>query len=239
VQSGVVGLIGGMSWESSAEYYRLLNVEMRQRLGGHHCARSLMLTVDFAEVEELQRAGDWAAAGRMLAEAGRRLEAAGADVVLLCTNTMHVVADQVGDAIGGPFLHLVDVTGRRLGEAGVRRAGLLGTGYTMEMPFYRERMAERFGIEMIVPDEAGRTLVHDVIYQELTRGVVRDASRAAFGEVIAELADRGAEAVVLGCTEITLLISDEDSCLPVIDSTRVHVEAAVEAVTAQESPRVT
>ncbi|WP_019629742.1 aspartate/glutamate racemase family protein [Actinomadura atramentaria] len=228
--SGVVGLIGGMSWESSAEYYRLLNTLVRERDGGHHNARSLLLTVDFAEVEALQRAGDWAAAGRLLAAAARRLEAGGADVVLLCTNTMHRVADAIEGAIGVPFLHLVDVTADRVHAAGVRRVGLLGTRFTMEMDFYRDRMTARHGTEVLVPDEPGRTLVHDVIYDELTRGVVRDESRTAFLRVIDELGRRGAEAVVLGCTEIPLLVGPDESPLPVFDSTRIHVEAALDAL---------
>ncbi|MEO3785225.1 aspartate/glutamate racemase family protein [Actinocorallia sp. B10E7] len=237
MRSGVVGLIGGMSWESSAEYYRLLNTEVRRRLGGHHNARSLMFTVDFAEIEELQRAGDWAAAGRVLAEAARRLEAGGADVVLLCTNTMHKVADEIEAAVDVPFLHLVDVTARRVREAGMRRVGLLGTRYTMEMPFYADRMAEWHGLELVVPDDPGRTLVHDVIYRELTQGRIRDASRDAYRRIIEDLAAQGAEGVILGCTEITLLISPEDSPLPVFDSTRIHVEAALDTVL-RENPRI-
>lgn len=230
MSGGVVGLIGGMSWESSAEYYRLLNTGVRRRLGGHHCARSLMFTVDFAEIEELQRAGDWGAAGRILAGAARRLQDGGADVILLCTNTMHQVADEIEAAVDVPFLHLVDVTARRVREAGLSRVGLLGTRYTMEMPFYAERMADRHGIEILVPGDDDRRLVHDVIYGELTQGRVLDASRAAYRGVIGDLAARGAEAVILGCTEITLLISPEDSPLPVFDSTRIHVEAALDAV---------
>ncbi|MEU4742987.1 aspartate/glutamate racemase family protein [Actinosynnema sp. NPDC023658] len=220
-----IGLIGGMSWESSAEYYRLLNEETRRRLGGHHCAPSVLLTVDFAEVEHLQRTGQWERSGELLAEAARKLEGAGAELVLLCTNTMHKVADAITDAIGVPFVHIVDATARRLTDH--RRVGLLGTRFTMEQDFYRDRMREH-GIEVVVPDEPDRTLVHDVIYQELTRNRVEPASRAAYREVIARLVDRGAEAVVLGCTEITLLVDQSDSTVPLVDSTRVHVETGVD-----------
>ncbi|NYH85668.1 aspartate racemase [Actinopolymorpha cephalotaxi] len=222
-----IGLIGGMSWESSAEYYRLLNEETRARLGGHHCAPSLLLTVDFAEIEAMQRAGAWDAAGARLAQAAVTLERAGADVVVLCTNTMHLVADRITAAIGVPFLHIVDATADRIAAAGLRTVGLLATRYTMEHPFYSERM-RRHGIEVIVPDEPERTLVHDVIYQELTQNRIEPASRVAYQKVMAGLAERGAQALILGCTEITLLVDDSDSPVPVFDSTRIHVRAAVD-----------
>ncbi|GAA3091788.1 aspartate/glutamate racemase family protein [Nonomuraea salmonea] len=222
-----IGLIGGMSWESSAEYYKILNEETRRRLGGHHCARSVMLTVDFAEIEAMQREGAWDRAGELLAGAAKSLESAGADLVLLCTNTMHQVADAVEGAVGVPFLHLVDATARRVAAAGLTRVGLLGTRFTMEMDFYRARMRDH-GIDILVPDEPARTLVHDVIYQELTLGRVEPASRAAYREIIAELAGRGAQGVILGCTEITLLVGQDDSPVPVFDSTRIHVETALD-----------
>jgi aspartate racemase len=222
-----IGLIGGMSWESSAEYYRLLNEETRRRLGGHHCARSVLLTVDFAEIEAMQRAGDWAGAGRVLAEAATTVERAGAGLVLLCTNTMHQVADAVEAALGVPLVHIVDATARRVVAAGLTRVGLLGTRFTMEMDFYRDRM-RRHGVEVVVPDEPERTLVHDVIYQELTRNRVESSSRDAYRRIMAGLADRGAEGIVLGCTEITLLVGPEDSPVPVFDSTRIHVETALD-----------
>ncbi|WP_230878379.1 aspartate/glutamate racemase family protein [Planomonospora sp. ID67723] len=222
-----IGLIGGMSWESSAEYYRLLNEEVRRRRGGHHCARSLMLTVDFAEVEAMQRAGDWAAAGRLLVRAARTLQEGGAELVLLCTNTMHRVAGEIEAAIEVPFVHIVDATAERITAAGVTTAGLLGTRFTMEMEFYRDRMRGH-GIELLVPHEPDRTLVHDVIYRELTRNRIEESSRAAYRRVIADLAARGARGVILGCTEITLLVGPEDSPVPVFDSTRIHVERAVD-----------
>ncbi|MEV4807151.1 aspartate/glutamate racemase family protein [Nonomuraea sp. NPDC049421] len=222
-----IGLIGGMSWESSAEYYKILNEETRRRLGGHHCAKSVMLTVDFAEIEATQREGAWDRAGELLAGAAKSLESAGADLVLLCTNTMHQVADAVEGAVGVPFLHLVDATARRVAAAGLTRVGLLGTRFTMEMDFYRARMRDH-GIDVLVPDEPARTLVHDVIYQELTLGRVEPASREAYREIIANLAGRGAQGVILGCTEITLLVGQDDSPVPVFDSTRIHVETALD-----------
>jgi aspartate racemase len=222
-----IGLLGGMSWESSAEYYRLLNELTRQRLGGHHCARSVLLTVDFAEIEAMQRAGRWEEAGRLLADAAKTLEQAGAGMVLLCTNTMHRVAGAIEAAIGVPFVHLVDATARRVAAAGLTRVGLLATRFTMEMDFYRSRM-RRHGVDVMVPDEPDRTLVHDVIYRELTRNRIESSSREEYRRIVAGLARRGAQGVILGCTEITLLIGPDDSPVPVFDSTRIHVETAVE-----------
>ncbi|MFI7341110.1 aspartate/glutamate racemase family protein [Streptomyces sp. NPDC050085] len=223
-----IGLIGGMSWESTAEYYRLLNELTRDRLGGLHSARCVVYSVDFAEIERLQVEGDWEQAGRILAEAARRLEAAGADLLLLCTNTMHKVADQVQAATAVPLIHLADATADAVRAAGVKRVGLLGTAFTMEQDFYRGRLA-RGGLDVRVPDDAGRALVHRVIYEELCLGVVRDASRAAYQEVIADLVASGAEGIVLGCTEIELLIGAGDSPVPVFPTARLHAEAAVRA----------
>ncbi|MER7369279.1 aspartate/glutamate racemase family protein [Nonomuraea wenchangensis] len=221
-----IGLLGGMSWESSAEYYRLLNEETRKRLGGHHCAKSILLTVDFAEIEAMQREGRWDEAAHALAEAATTLERAGADMVLLCTNTMHRVADAIEAAVEVPFVHLVDATARSVAAAGITTVGLLATRFTMEMDFYRDRM-RRHGVEVVVPEEPDRTVVHDVIYQELTQGRVEDSSREEYRRIIAGLARRGAQGVILGCTEITLLVGPADSPVPVFDSTRIHVETAV------------
>ncbi|MFI0241069.1 aspartate/glutamate racemase family protein [Streptomyces sp. NPDC016845] len=221
-----IGLIGGMSWESTAEYYRLLNELTRERLGGLHSARIVLYSVDFAEIERLQVAGDWAEAGRVLGAAARSLEAAGADLLLICTNTMHKVADEVQAVTSVPLLHLADATADAVRAAGAKRIGLLGTAFTMEQDFYRGRLAGH-GLDVLVPDEAGRALVHRVIYEELCLGVVRDASRAAYQEVIAGLVAAGAEGVVLGCTEIELLIGAEDSPVPVFPTARLHAEAAV------------
>ncbi|NBD05572.1 aspartate/glutamate racemase family protein [Burkholderia thailandensis] len=219
-----IGLIGGMSWESSAEYYRLINQHMKARLGGHRNARSVMATVCFDEIETLQHAGHWGELGRRM----RQAEAGGADFVVLCTNTMHKVAPAIEAALSVPFVHIVDPTARALRRAGVRRAGLLGTRFTMEEAFYRERMASLHGIDVIVPDERDRAVIHDVIYDELCHGVVRDASRDAYRRIIESLEAAGAQGVILGCTEIALLIGPEDSALPVFDTTELHALAAVE-----------
>lgn len=223
-----IGVIGGMSWESSAEYYRLLNSETKERLGGHHNARSLMATVDFAEIEALQRSGDWDALGGLMAQAAQQLQRGGADIVLLATNTMHRVCASIEAAISIPFLHIADPTGAALRAAGVQRVGLLGTRYTMEQDFYVGRLREVHGIEAIVPDTGERDDVHGIIYDELCHGVVKDESRAVYQRVIDALAARGAQGVILGCTEITLLISATDSSLPVFDTTALHAKAAVD-----------
>lgn len=223
-----IGVIGGMSWESSAEYYRLLNRYAKARLGGHHNARSLMTTVDFADVEALQRAGDWAALGVQMAQAAAQLERGGADLVLLATNTMHRVCAAIKAEISIPFLHIADPTGAALKAAGVTRAALLGTRYTMEQDFYVGRLRDVHGIEAIVPDEQDRENVHRIIYDELCHGAVRAESRSVYQHVIEALAARGAQAVILGCTEITLLIGPEDSALPVFDTTALHAQAAVD-----------
>ncbi|MFE7778053.1 aspartate/glutamate racemase family protein [Streptomyces sp. NPDC057445] len=223
-----IGLIGGMSWESSAEYYRLLNELVRERAGGLHSARCILHSVDFAEIEQLQVAGEWEAAGEILAEAARGLAAAGADFLLICTNTMPKVADQVSAAVDVPLLHLGDATAEAVKSAGVMRAGLLGTAFTMEQDFYRDRLAGH-GLDVLTPDAGGRTEVHRVIYEELCLGVVREESRRAYQRVIGELVDRGAQGIILGCTEIELLIGPGDSPVPVFPTTRLHAEAAVRA----------
>jgi aspartate racemase len=223
-----IGVIGGMSWESSTEYYKLLNRHAKARLGGHHNARSLMLTVDFAPIEANQRAGDWNALGQKMADAARQLERGGADLVMLATNTMHRVYESIEAAIDVPFLHIADPTGRALQAAGIERVGLLGTRYTMEQTFYTGRLRERYDLETVIPDEAERVDVHRIIYDELCHGKVDGASRSTYQRVIEALAARGAQAVILGCTEITLLIKPEDSVLPVFDTTALHAQAAVE-----------
>jgi aspartate racemase len=222
-----IGLIGGMSWESTAEYYKLANTLVAQRLGGLHSARLLLASVDFAEIEELQRAGDWERAGQVLADVARSVQAGGADLLLLCTNTMHIVADAVAAAVDVPLLHIGDVTANAVRAAGVTRVGLLGTAFTMEQTFYRDRLAAH-GLDVLVPGASDRALVHRVIYDELCLGIVRDESRAAYREVIDRLVDAGACGIVLGCTEIELLVGQADSPVPVFPTTRLHVEAAVE-----------
>ncbi|WP_205325675.1 aspartate/glutamate racemase family protein [Glycomyces sp. YM15] len=226
-----IGLIGGMSWESSAEYYRLINEDVRTRLGGQHNARSLMVTVDFAEIEAMQRAGDWDGAGKVLAEAAIVLERGGADMIALCTNTMHLVADRIEAAVRVPFVHLVDATAERIAAAGIERVGLLATRFTMEMAFYAERMA-RHGITVIVPPAEGRETVHEIIYGELTLGVVKDDSRAAYRRIMIDLVEQGCEGIIYGCTEITLLVDESDSPVPVFDSTRLHAERLVDLASA-------
>ena len=222
-----IGLIGGMSWESSALYYQLLNQGVSARLGGLHSADCVLVSVDFAEIEQLQVSGRWAEAGQRLAGAAKSLEAAGVDLALLCTNTMHKVYDDVQAAVSIPVLHLGDATANAVLSAGVTTVGLLGTGFTMSQDFYRHRLA-RHGLKVLVPDEPDRQLVHDVIYDELCQGILREESRAAYRDVIGRLVDAGAEGIILGCTEIELLIAQADSPVLVFPTTRIHVDAAIE-----------
>ncbi len=224
-----IGLLGGMSWESSAEYYRLLNQLTAERLGGLHSADCVLLSVDFAPIEEMQTAGRWVEAGELLATHARSLEAAGCDLVLLCTNTMHEVYDAVQGAVSVPVLHLVDATALAVLEAGMSTVGLLATGFTMRQESYRDRMRSN-GIRVVVPDQDDRAMVHRVIYDELCRGVIRDESRAAYLEVIDRLVAAGAEGVILGCTEIELLVDQSHTGVPVFPTTRLHVEAALAEV---------
>jgi aspartate racemase len=222
-----IGLLGGMSWESTAEYYRLLNTLTRERLGGLHSAKIVLYSTDFAEIEQMQAENRWDQAGEVLAEAAQALQSAGADCVLICTNTMHKVADQVAGAVSVPLLHLADTTADAVLGHGLRRIGLLGTAFTMEDAFYRDRLAGR-GLDVLVPDRAGREMVHRVIYEELCRGIVRHESRAAYQHVIDALVAAGAAGVILGCTEIELLVRPEDSGVPVFPTTRLHAEAAAD-----------
>jgi aspartate racemase len=223
-----IGLLGGMSWESSALYYRLINEETKRRLGGHHNAPSCMVTVDFAEVECLQHEGEWDRLATLLPDSFRQLERAGADFIVLCTNTMHKLAASITSAVQIPLLHIVDATAAAIHPSGHTRVGLLATRFTMEDTFYAGRMQDQFGIEVTVPSPASREVVHDVIYRELCHGVIRQQSRRQYQEIVEELANSGAESVILGCTEIELLISETDSKLPIYPSTRIHAQAAVE-----------
>jgi aspartate racemase len=223
-----IGLLGGMSAESSMEYERLMTQEVRRRLGPQHSASLVIRSYDFAEIEALQDAGDWAAAGRRLAQDARHLQDAGADLLVLCTNTMHRVSDEIEATIDIPFLHIADATGQAVRATGVRRVGLLGTRYTMEQDFYRGRLEARHGLDILVPDEPDRTLVHDVIYGELVRGVIREESRRAYLEVIGRLVDRGAEGIIAGCTEIEQLVGTDDVTIPYFPTTRIHALAAVD-----------
>jgi len=221
-----IGLLGGMSWESTALYYRLINEETRRRLGGLHSARIVLVSLDFQEVEVLQHQGDWAAAGELLASAARRAAAAGADFLLICTNTMHKVADEVAASIEIPLLHLADATAERIVSAGIGTVGLLGTRFTMEHDFYKERLQAR-GIEVLTPPAAGRKLIHRVIFDELCVGVVRTESRAQFLEIIDDLTQRGAAAIIAGCTEIGMLVTEDHTDVRLFDTTRIHAEQAV------------
>lgn len=223
-----IGLLGGMSWESSIEYERIINEGVRARLGGTHSADLIIRSYDFARIEALQAAGDWPAAGDLLAGDARRLQEVGAEIIVLCTNTMHLLADQIEAAIDVEFLHLADATARAVTAAGVERVALLGTRYTMEHEFYRGRL-ERHGLDVIVPDEPGRTTIHDVIYDELVRGVVDLDSKQRYLDVIAGLIARGAGGVIAGCTEIELLVGPDDLSVPYFPTARLHAEAAVEA----------
>ena len=223
-----IGLLGGMSWESTVSYYQALNRGVRARLGGLHSARVLLNSVDFAEIEQLQHAGDWPATARLLAAEARALQAGGADFLMIGTNTMHKVAPAIEAATNIPLLHIADPTAAAIRRAGLSRVGLLGTRFTMEQAFYRGRLAERHGIEVLVPEPDDRDRVHRVIYEELCLGRVEDASRAAYREVMRRLVERGAQGIVLGCTEISLLVAAQDASVPLFDTTAIHAGAAVE-----------
>lgn len=223
-----IGLIGGMSWESSAEYYRIVNETVKARLGGLHSAQCLMYSVDFAEIERLQHEARWDEAGQVMAEAARRLERGGADFVVLCTNTMHKLADSIEQAVSIPLLHIADPTAHAIQAAGIRRVGLLGTAFTMEQDFYRGRLTDKFGLDVLIPDADERAVVHRVIYEELVLGIVKDESRAAYQRIIDHLITRGAEGIILGCTEIMLLIAPEDCPVPSFDTTTLHAIAAAD-----------
>jgi len=224
----VIGLLGGMSWESTAEYYRVINQEVRRRLGGQHSARILMYSVDFEEIEQLQRAADWDRAGHILAEAACGVQNGGSDFLVLCTNTMHKVAPAIEAAIDIPLIHIADATAEAVLEQGIERVGLLGTRFTMEEDFYKGRLAEEHGLEVLVPGANDRAIVDRVIFDELCQGKVLEQSRSEYERIIRELADRGAEGVILGCTEIGLLVGSDDSALPVFDTTRIHSVKAVD-----------
>ncbi|HXQ82764.1 MAG TPA: aspartate/glutamate racemase family protein [Xanthobacteraceae bacterium] len=227
-QQAVIGLIGGMSWESSAEYYRIINREVQRRLGGVHSARILMWSVDFGAIERLQHSGDWDELTEQMKDAAIRLERGGADFVVMCTNTMHRMADAVAETVDIPLLHIADPTGERIKTAGFKTVGLLGTAFTMEQDFYKGRLRDLFGLDVIVPDADDRRVVHGIIYKELVIGEVLPKSRTAYREIIARLVARGAHAIILGCTEIMLLIAAEDSAVPLFDTTTLHALAAVD-----------
>jgi aspartate racemase len=223
----IIGLIGGMSWESSLEYYRIINEEVKRKLGGLHSAKILMYSFDFEEIEKVQHQGKWGEAAKLMIEAAQRLEKAGADFVVICSNTMHKMSGEVRKNIGIPLLHIGDATAEKIREANFKKVGLLGTRFTMEEDFYKGRLIGRYGFEVVIPDEKGRQIVHDIIYKELCLGVIKPSSKGQFCEIIKNLVKDGAEGIILGCTEIPLLIKQEDVKVPLFDTTRIHAESAV------------
>lgn len=223
-----IGLIGGMSWESTLEYYRAINELVRDRMGGLHSAKCLLYSVDFAEIEEMQRSGQWEESGLVLARAGMDLERAGAQCIVLCTNTMHKLAGTITKNTTIPLLHIADATARRVIAQGFQTIGLLGTRFTMEEDFYARRLEQRFGLTVLIPEADERAVINQVIYDELCLGMVREESRAFYRKVLKKLAERGAQGIILGCTEIGLLVKESDSPVPLFDTTHIHAEAAVE-----------
>lgn len=223
-----IGLIGGMSWESTVPYYRLINEGVKQRLGGLHSAKLLLYSVDFAEVEHLQRTGDWVAAGELLAQVGQKLQGAGAEALVLCTNTMHKVAEAIESTVRIPLLHIADPTATKIRQAGFNKVGLLGTRFTMEQPFYKDRLVQHHGLQVLVPSAGDRDTIHRVIYEELCLGQVHESSRSDYQRVMADLVARGAQAIILGCTEISLLVGQDDAPVPLFDTTAIHALSAVD-----------
>jgi len=223
-----IGLIGGMSWESSIEYYRIINQKVREILGGTHSAKCVMVSVDFAEIEVLQHEGRWQEATQLLIDVAIHLEAAGADFIVLCTNTMHKMAEEIRKNTSIPFLHIADATAQEVSASGISNIGLLGTRFTMEEDFYKGRLSNNYGLNVLIPEESDRQIIHHIIYDELVRGVIRPESKRKFIVIIEKLISAGAQGVILGCTEIGLLVKDGDCQVPFFDTTRIHAEAAVE-----------
>jgi aspartate racemase len=223
-----IGMIGGMSWESSIEYYRIVNEAVKEKLGGTHSAKSVMVSVDFAEIEALQYAGDWKKATQVMIECAQQVEAGGADFLVICTNTMHKMADDMQNRIGIPILHIADATAEAIRARGQHRIGLLGTRFTMEEDFYRGRLTRKHKLEVLIPEEDDRAVVHRVIYEELVLGIIKPTSRMEYQRIIERLIDTGAEGIVLGCTEIGLLIKDGDCRVPLFDTTLIHALKAAE-----------
>ena len=223
-----IGMLGGMSWESTASYYNALNQGVKAELGGLHSAKVALYSVDFAEIEKLQHKGEWQQTAAILSSAAQSVEAAGADFLLICTNTMHKVADDIQASINIPILHIADATASQLVADGIKKVGLLGTAFTMEQDFYKSRLQDKYAINVIVPKEADRKVVHSIIYEELCRGVISSSSRAQYLTIIAALEAQGAEAVILGCTEIALLVQQQDTHVPLYDTTELHAAKAVE-----------
>ncbi|WP_010452394.1 aspartate/glutamate racemase family protein [Vibrio rotiferianus] len=223
-----IGLIGGMSWESTANYYQIINREVKARLGGLHSGKVCLYSVDFAEIETLQHQGRWGDTAKILSQAAKSVEAGSADFILICTNTMHKVADQIQQAVDVPVVHIADATAEKLVADGVKKVGLLGTRFTMEQDFYKQRLIDKFGVEVVVPSVDDQTIVHEVIYNELCRGEVREDSRQQYLAIIDNLVEEGAEAVILGCTEIAMLVEPQHTGVKLYDTTEIHAKAAVE-----------
>jgi aspartate racemase len=230
-----IGLLGGMSWESTLEYYRAINQGIKNALGGLHSAKIVLYSVDFGPVEKMMQAGDWASTAALLSDAARRIEKAGADFLVICTNTMHIVAPQIESAIQIPLLHIADATAEVLVKDNIKTVGLLGTSFTMEQPFYRQRLMDGYGLEVLVPDAEDRQTVHQIIFQELCLGTIVPDSRAAYLRIIHDLAARGAQAVILGCTEIGMLVRQTDTRVLLLDTTAIHAQKAVSKALEQDS----
>jgi len=228
-----IGLLGGMSWESTTSYYRIINEQVRTRLGGQHSAKICLYSVDFSEIEQLQNAGAWDKTADILTDAARKIESCGADFLLICTNTMHKVAPEIEKGLGIPILHIADATAAAIVEKGIKTIGLLGTKFTMEQDFYRGRLEEKYGLKVLIPDKTDRERVHHVIYDELCLGKVRDGSRKAFLDILKTLKARGAEGVILGCTEIALLIQQDQTDVPLFDTTEIHALKSVDMALAE------
>jgi aspartate racemase len=224
----IIGMIGGMSWQSSLEYYRIINETVKARLGAPHCAKSLMYSFDFAEMEILQRQGSWQQSTDLMIEAAQRLERGGADFLLICTNTMHKMADEVQQSIHIPVLHIADATAAKVKSQGLLKIGLLGTRFTMEEDFYKGRLEKQHNLQVLVPDAAQRDIIHRVIYEELVVGIINPLSQSQYRDIIESLVQQGCEGIILGCTEIGLLVKADDSRVPLFDTTRIHAEAAVD-----------
>lgn len=222
-----IGLIGGMSWESTTSYYQLINQSIKKKLGGLHSAKIILNSVDFAEIEYLQTEGKWDEAAAILIQAAQSVEKAGADFLLICTNTMHKVADQIEKSISIPLLHIADATGKTLIDKNIKTVGLLGTRFTMEQDFYKQRLQEKFGLEVLIPDEADRNEVHRIIYDELCLGIIKNTSKRHYLNIVSSLQEKGAEAIILGCTEISLLIQQGDTSITLYDTTAIHAENSV------------
>ncbi|WP_230191687.1 aspartate/glutamate racemase family protein [Paenibacillus sp. CECT 9249] len=232
-----IGLIGGMSWESSMLYYQIINERVKERKGGHHSAKSLLYSVDFQEIKDLQHQGNWTEATKIMIESAQKLEAGGAEVLVICTNTMHKMAPEVMNSVSIPLLHIADATANKIVSDHIKKVALLGTAFTMEEPFYKGRLVDRFGLEVVVPDEADRVVIHDIIYNELCLGIINEHSKKRYLDIIDSLIRKGAEAVILGCTEIAMLISKDDCNIPIYDTTRLHAEAAVDYALGDEESK--